>query len=178
VTLLATIVTVVLFLLTLREAKATTKKARETVEEMGKTIDAISMLSESTQIGQLWQKWHSPEVNISRVFGQTFEKIPPENNEKALSRWQSGGNKIVGSERLQVPYFFEDAVSALLKIGSIQETTAVENFGELAVRYWKAFKPLVDAFRQCPRFGPPFSEFEAFAMKSEEVLGNNIENPT
>jgi hypothetical protein len=53
VTLLATIVTVVLFLLTLREAKATTKKARETVEEMGKTIDAISMLSESTQIGQL-----------------------------------------------------------------------------------------------------------------------------
>jgi hypothetical protein len=169
-TLIATIGTVVLFYFTLKEARATTREVTQTADEMTKAVDAISMLSESTHMGQLWQKWHSPEVNISRVFGQTFEKSPPENSEKALSRWQTGGSTIVGSERLQVPYFFEDAVSAPLKIGSIQDTTAIENFGELAVRYRKAFKPLIDAFRRWPKYGAPFTEFEAFAKKSETAL--------
>lgn len=76
-TLIATILTVVFFFFTLKEAKATTKEARETTEEMTKAVEAIFLLSESTHVGQLWQKWHSPEVSKSRVFGQTFEKNPP-----------------------------------------------------------------------------------------------------
>jgi len=126
---------------------------------------------EAGYVSQLWMKWGSPEVRNSRFFAQKLMESPDKSKDiYNYYFYQSQFSRDI----LEVPSFFEHLVSNLLRVGSIKDVTAYENFGSIAAQYWWIFENLIKDFRKGPDKSLYYRAFEDFAIHANEWIGRRL----